>query len=340
MIEHAQAAVEQHDRGREPADEQHTGSVRGGQALRPHVGAAVAVVEVLEDLLVARLAPEGVHGLDTAEALDEVHDHQGDCLAGGAVGPLSVPTEPARHDEEDREGGQRHESELQVEQQQGDADADDEQHGRDEREQSVAEQVGDGFDVGGLAGDDATRRVLLVERDRQTLEVHEQPAAGVEDDLLADPPEQQQECVERQRGDHGHRQHGHDHGDERTKVAAPALQQRGNAVVDALLDEPGHGQLARRAERDEQRGADDRRLVRSCEVGEQGAAAASEQAGETACDFFFLLGLHPPPGVDQRVAGDVEGDVGIDFVDVVEFGHDATSSTSSSWRASSLSSAR
>ena len=95
VIEHAQAAVDQHDRGGGPPDELHSGAVRGRESLRPHVGAAVAIVEVLEDLLVAGLAPERVHRLNAAEALDEVDDHQRDRLAGGAVGLLGMTSEPA-----------------------------------------------------------------------------------------------------------------------------------------------------------------------------------------------------------------------------------------------------
>ena len=65
-----------HDGDREPADQLHAGAVDGGEPTRPVVGAPVAVVEVLEDLLVAGFATEGVDGVDPAEALDEVDDHQ------------------------------------------------------------------------------------------------------------------------------------------------------------------------------------------------------------------------------------------------------------------------
>ena len=89
-------AVEHHDRGRDATDELHAGSVHGREPVRPHVRVAVAVVEVVEDLLVLRLAPERVHGLDPAEALHEVHDHERDGVTRGAVCTLGVIAEPTR----------------------------------------------------------------------------------------------------------------------------------------------------------------------------------------------------------------------------------------------------
>ena len=65
------------------------GPYDAGEPPRPLVRAPVAVVEVLEDLLVAGLATEGVDRLDPAEALDEVHDHR-------ARPPRGWPGRPAR----------------------------------------------------------------------------------------------------------------------------------------------------------------------------------------------------------------------------------------------------
>ena len=59
----------------------------------------------------------------------------------------------------------------------------------DEVDEAVAEQVGDGLDVGGLPRDHAARRVALVERGAEALEVEEEALADVEHDVLADPPE-------------------------------------------------------------------------------------------------------------------------------------------------------
>ena len=114
----------------EATDELHAGPVDGGQPARPVVGEPVAVVEVLEDLLVAGLAAEGVDGLDPAEALHEVDDHQRHRLPGGPVGELGPAAEGAGHQEQDRERRQAHQREREVHQQQGDADAADEQRRR------------------------------------------------------------------------------------------------------------------------------------------------------------------------------------------------------------------
>ena len=95
-VDREPTAVEDHDGGGEPADELHARPVRGGQSLRPDVRPAVAIVEVLEDLLVSRLATERVHRPDPSEALHEVHDHERDRVPRRPVRALGLIAEPSR----------------------------------------------------------------------------------------------------------------------------------------------------------------------------------------------------------------------------------------------------
>ena len=228
---------------------------------------------MLEDLLVARLAPERMHGLNATEALDEVHDDERDRLTRRAVRTLGAAAEPAGDHEQHREGAERQQGEPKIEQQQRDADAHHEQQRSDEVDEPVAEQVGDRLDVGCLARNDAARGVTLVKRDAQPLKVDEEPAADVEHDLLADAPEQQQERVERHRR-HDGRDHHRDHdGDERSDAAAAAVKQRRDALVDPLLDEPRHREPAGRAHGDQHRRDQHRAVVRTYEIAQQRAAA-------------------------------------------------------------------
>ena len=317
MVEHQIAAVAEHERGHEPADELHGRPVHRAELLRPEVRGPVAVVEVFEDLLVARLTPERVHRLDAAEAFDEVHDHQRDGLACGPVRALGPAAEPTGDHEQHRERAEGQQREAEIEEQERDADSDHQQQRGDEVDDAVTEQIGDRFDVGGLPRDHAARGVALVERHAEPLEVLEQPAADVEDDVLAHPPEQNQERVERDRRDHGRDQHAAHNTEERADGAAPSLEQRGDAVIDADLDQPRNRELRRGADRDEQRRDDDRTPVRANEIAEQRAAPGAQQAGEPAGDLLLLFGLDPAPRVDQFVAGHVEHRVGVDLVHLV-----------------------
>ena len=60
-------------------------------------------------------------------------------------------------------------------------------------------------------GLDAARRVALVEREAELLEVVEDAAAQVEEDVLADAPGHEEEQVERRRVHHRDEQVGDDH---------------------------------------------------------------------------------------------------------------------------------
>ena len=177
----------------------------------------------------------------------------------------------------------------------------------DEVDEAVAEQVGDRLDVGGLAGDHPARRVALVERRAEALEVEEEALADVEHDVLARPA---RGCSRNALNEAA-----------ATTVAAstpstvvtsgrmvplPPSSSGGMPSSMPRWIEPRHGQLARRAERDQERGLDDGAAVRAHEVAEQRPAAAAQEAGEAAGDLLLVLDVDAAPLVDQLVAGEVE----------------------------------
>ena len=90
-VEGEVAAVEQDDADGDVADQPDAGHEQRDQPERDQVGGAVLVVDVVEDLLVARLAAERLDGADAVHRLDEVHDHQRDRLAGHAGSSWPTP---------------------------------------------------------------------------------------------------------------------------------------------------------------------------------------------------------------------------------------------------------
>ena len=148
--------------------------------------APVAVVEIVEDLLVARLAPERVHRPDARQRLGEMHDDQRHRLPRGAVRVLGPAAEPPRERDRDREHGQHCQRELPVEHEQHDGDAADEQHRVDEVDETLVEQLGERLDVAAEPRLHTAGRVALVEREAELLEVVEDAAAQVEENVLAD----------------------------------------------------------------------------------------------------------------------------------------------------------
>ena len=122
------SAVHQDDRDRDVADQLDARHEHADQPEGTLVGEPVVVVDVVEDLLVAGLATEGLHGPHAVDRLDEVHDHDGDGLAGTPVRLGGLAAEPPGQDEQEREAEQGDEAELDVEHEQ--------QHSRaDQREQ-------------------------------------------------------------------------------------------------------------------------------------------------------------------------------------------------------------
>ena len=145
--DHLSSAVEQDRRRRQVADEHDAGPVDAEKLERARHRGPVALREVLEDLVVACLTPERVHGPDAAQRLGELHDHEGHGASRVAVGRTRLPLVPARQIVERDEAGQAHESEAPVEHEQDHPDAHDREDGGDQGVQPQGEHVVDGVEV-------------------------------------------------------------------------------------------------------------------------------------------------------------------------------------------------
>jgi hypothetical protein len=169
-----------------------------------------------------------------------VDDHQRDLLAGDAVGGGRGLAEPVGQQHQEREAQQRHETELDVEEEQDASGADQRQRGGDQAVEAGLEHLVDRVDVGGLARDDPAGGVGVVELRVKGLEVSEDPAAQRVQDVLADAPLHHQEPVARDRLGQRRAEHERHHGGQRGEVVVGA--DRRDAGVDADLDEVGDGE--------------------------------------------------------------------------------------------------
>ena len=228
-----------------------------------------------------------------------------------------MAAEPPGEGPQDREHREDRERELQVEHDEHDADARDEQCRRDELHDAVTQELRDGFDVGGLARDHSARRVPLVEREAEALEVGEHAAPDVEQDVLADATGEQQEAVERQRADRRDHEEDGDDDRERPDASAPTVEQRRDAAVDPFHDEQGRGEHARGVDGDERGRERQPPAVRSDQRRHEHAAARAQQTREAGARFLDLLGRDAAPRVDVRIAGQVERTVGVDVGNLV-----------------------
>ena len=221
----AVAAVEQHHRDGDVADQPDAGHEPADQPPGDQVGAAVLVVDVVEDLLVARLAAEGLHRADAAHRLHEVDDHQRDLLAGDLVGLRRSLAEPQREPEQERPAQQRDQAELDVEEEQQAGGADQGERRGDQPVEAGLEHLVDRVDVGGLPRDDPPGGVGVVEGRAQHLEVAEHPAPDLEEDVLADLARPHQEQLARDHLDDGRDQHDA----RRSPAAGAGRRARGSA---------------------------------------------------------------------------------------------------------------
>jgi len=232
-VEGQVAAEEQHDRDGDVADHLDRRHEHRDEPHRREVRSPVVVVDRGEDLRVAGLPAEGLHRLDPLHGLDEVHDDGRDRLSGLPVDPRRVLPEPDRQREQDRERDERHQAEPDVEDQQQHRCADEGQHRADEAVETVREELVDRVDVGRLPADHAAGRVLLVEGQRQLLEVLEHALTQHEQDVLPDPARHLQERHPGERlDDRAHRQ-----GDDDVDHLADLVvgDQRRDTCVDADL---------------------------------------------------------------------------------------------------------
>jgi hypothetical protein len=258
----------------------------------------VLLVERGVQFVVARLAPERLDGADAAERLGEVHDQRGDRLAGAPVGRRRVPLEPARDDEQHREGEQRHPAQQGIQDDEHDADRHDAEQRREQVVQALVEQLLERLHVAGQPADRAPGGVALVEGQRQPLHVREHPPAQFEQHGLPDPPRpadegEPQHGVQRRRG-----HHRAGDADQRPGVAVP---ERGDRDVDAEADEERPGQPRRVLHQDRDQQAPQRRVMRREQAAEQPAGAgAQEQAGGGRQLVVLLGGDAPPALLDRR----------------------------------------
>ena len=179
-VQHPVAAVEQHHAGGEVADQLDPRHEDGQQFHRLLVDVAVPVGESLEDLLVAGFPPVSLDGLDARHRLDELHDHQGGALADLAVRLRGLAAEPPHQTDEYRERGQTHQPEPHVEHDKQNRGADECEHRGDQAVEAGLQHLLDRVDVVGGPAHHPARRVALVERDVEPLEVTEHPAPQFE----------------------------------------------------------------------------------------------------------------------------------------------------------------
>ena len=287
-------AEQEHGRGRQAAEERDPGTEGRGEPVRPDVGVAVATVDVLEYLLVARLAPERLHSANPSERLDVLNDDEDDRPPHRPIGPRRVVAKPPGQRQHERHRDQCHEAEARVEVEQDRRDCDHRKHRRDHGGEACREQLVERVHVRGEPRDDASRRVALIEGERQLLDVPEQESAQVEQRILSDVAGDAKEGVV---GAGVHHQDGHQREpylDQPAEVCTPAGM---HSLVDADPHQVRDGQVCDRAEQDQRAGQQQAPAIGQGQPGEQPAAAPAQQAGHAGGVLIDLLGGHSPPAI-------------------------------------------
>ncbi len=225
------------DRVRHGGEELHEREVRRHQPLGRHPGVQVVAAQPVEVPHRRTLVDERLRLPDAREALLEVGVDDRDPLAGDVVEPgRTAPEQPGC-------GGQRHhdgqgaQAELEVEDQQGDTDAD-ERHERDQRQQqAVLDQRLELVDVGRHPGHDPAGHLALVVVQREPLHLGPDPDPQREHDPLGRAAGHERLADLVHQVGQGHREV--DGGRAEQHRPRPG----GDAVVDAGLDEnrPGQG---------------------------------------------------------------------------------------------------
>ena len=299
-VHHPQPAVEQ-DRARgEVADQRDRRGVHRDQPGRTQRRRGVAPVQLGEDLLVTALAAERLDGADAAERLHESHDDLRDRFPAAPVDDRRLAPEPPGEHGQRAEPGQHDQRQRPVEQQHPDADQEQREDRRHQGVQAVLEQVRDRVDVGDLPGDHAAGGVVLVERDRQPLEVREQPLAEFQHDVFAELAYQPDEGTGRDRLDgDGGKEPRHD---DRQRHRVTAADQRRDALVDAETDQPGPGQGGQVRGHDQDERAGHRPLVRPEQIGQQPPGPPPQQHGHAGGELVRLLGGDATPGIRRHPA--------------------------------------
>ena len=122
-----------------------------------------------------------------AERLLQVRAHVADLVAHQGVGDRRVGAEDERGDDEERHDAQRRQREAPVEDEEEDDGADEGQRVGDQRGDAVGDELVEGVDVVGEPAHDPAGLLAAEEVERELLQVGEEVAPQVVDDVLADP---------------------------------------------------------------------------------------------------------------------------------------------------------
>ena len=190
-------AEEERDPGRDHAEELDGGEEHRVQALGHEVGAPVLAVQHVERALELLLAVVRLHDGHAGDRLGDVCGHRGDAVAHVRERDLRPDLEPARQQQRGGHDHRRGEREPPVEDVQADDRGDQGQPVRDERGETLAEDVGERVDVARQARDDPARPLLGEVAERQPREVREQVLADVQDDALAEAREAERQVAAR-----------------------------------------------------------------------------------------------------------------------------------------------
>ena len=242
-------AREEHDDGRDDAEELDRGEEDRRELLGVDVRDPVRLVQVAELALEGALAVERLDDRHPRDRLGELRRDGRDPRADVGERDVGGGLEPAGDDDARRQHDERDDAQAPVEQEEPADRGEERQRVDDERRQSLVEHVREGVDVARQPGDDPARLLLGEVAERQRREVVEEVAAQVEHDLLADPGQHQP----RRRAEDPGRQPDRDveHDVEREPRRVGGL----DAVVDRVADdrpaEHGRGGGDRGDEHDE-----------------------------------------------------------------------------------------
>ena len=299
-VDDPEPAVEQHRADGEVADQGDARRVDGEQPRGPQAGRRVALVQLAEDLLVPLLPAECLDRLNAAERFHELHDDEGDRVPGAPVGERRLAPEPGSQPDQRHEPGQHDQAELPVQQQHPGADQQQRAHGRDQRVQSLVEEIGDRVDVGDLPGDDAPRGVALMEGNRQPLEVGEEPAAELQHHRPAEAAHRGDERAGGDRlGQHRDGKRADDDHHRRQVMVAGELRY----PVDADAHQPRPGQRSQVGDQDQYQDPGHAAVIRPEQVLEQAPASQPQQRRQARADVVDILGRDAAPGFDGRLGG-------------------------------------
>ena len=151
------------------------------------VDVAVPGVGHREAVVVALLAAEGLEHAHPRDGLLQVRAHVADLVADLGVGARRPGAEPERRDDHERHDAQGRESQAPVEDDEEDDRADEGERVGDQGRDAVGDELVQRVDVVGQPADDPARLLPAEEVEAQLLQVREQLAAQVVDDVLADP---------------------------------------------------------------------------------------------------------------------------------------------------------